>query len=88
MALKNSFATFYGAIYPAVGNVINTAPVYGDAINALQGAKILLVEDNEIIRNQWNRVYWNSDPERDTNAPSRRRMPSKNTGCTQWRPGR
>lgn len=37
MALKNSFATFYGAIYPAVGNVINTAPVYGDAINVLQG---------------------------------------------------
>jgi hypothetical protein len=37
MALQNSFATFYGATYPAVGNVINTAPVYGDAINVLQG---------------------------------------------------
>jgi len=37
MALQNSFATFFGAIYPAEGNVINTAPAYGDAINALQG---------------------------------------------------
>lgn len=37
MALQNSFATFFGAIYPAVGNVINTAPTYGDAVNVLNG---------------------------------------------------
>lgn len=37
MALQNSFATFFGALYPLPGNVINTAPVYGDDINVLQG---------------------------------------------------
>ena len=37
MSLQNSFATFFGAAYPLTGNVINTAPVYGDAINVLQG---------------------------------------------------
>lgn len=37
MAVKNSFATFFNAEYPAIGNVINTAPTYGDAINVLNG---------------------------------------------------
>lgn len=37
MALQNSFATFYGANYPSVSDVLNTSPVYGDAINILQG---------------------------------------------------
>ncbi|MFZ9077524.1 MAG: hypothetical protein ACO23H_03250 [Alphaproteobacteria bacterium] len=37
MALQNSFATFFGALYPQTGNVINTAPTYGDAINVLNG---------------------------------------------------
>jgi hypothetical protein len=37
MALQNSFATFFGADYPATGNVINTAPTYGDAVNVLNG---------------------------------------------------
>lgn len=37
MALQNSFATFFGADYPATGNVVNTAPAYGDAINVLVG---------------------------------------------------
>lgn len=37
MALQNSFATFFGADYPATGNVINTAPTYGDAVNVLTG---------------------------------------------------
>lgn len=37
MALKNSFATFFGAIYPDTADVIDTAPTYGDAINTLGG---------------------------------------------------
>ncbi len=37
MAVVNSFAKFYGATYPAEADVIATAPVYGDAINVLQG---------------------------------------------------
>jgi len=35
MALQNSFAKFFGANYPLEGAVVNTAPVYGDAINVL-----------------------------------------------------
>ncbi len=38
MALQNSFASFFGAVYPAESNVLITAPVYGDAINVLNGA--------------------------------------------------
>jgi hypothetical protein len=37
MAVVNSFAKFYGASYPSEPNVLSTAPVYGDAINVLQG---------------------------------------------------
>lgn len=37
MAQQNSFATFFGAIYPAESDVVNTAPQYGDAINTLAG---------------------------------------------------
>lgn len=37
MALQNSFATFFGAVYPAENTVLSTAPVYGDAINVLNG---------------------------------------------------
>jgi hypothetical protein len=37
MALQNSFALFFGADYPATGNVINTAPTYGDSQNVLNG---------------------------------------------------
>lgn len=37
MAVVNSFAKFYGANYPAESDVVSTAPVYGDAINVLQG---------------------------------------------------
>jgi hypothetical protein len=38
MALQNSFASFFGAVYPAESNVLITAPVYGDSINVLNGA--------------------------------------------------
>lgn len=37
MAVVNSFAKFYSANYPAESDVLATAPVYGDAINVLQG---------------------------------------------------
>lgn len=37
MAVVNSFAKFYGASYPSEADVLATAPVYGDAINVLQG---------------------------------------------------
>lgn len=37
MALVNSFAKFYSAVYPAEENVLATAPAYGDAVNVLQG---------------------------------------------------
>lgn len=37
MAVVNSFAKFWGANYPAESDVVITAPVYGDAINVLQG---------------------------------------------------
>ena len=37
MALRNSFATFFGALYPSESDVLNTAPQYGDAINLLAG---------------------------------------------------
>lgn len=37
MAEQNSFAKFFGAIYPSEATVINSAPTYGDAINVLQG---------------------------------------------------
>ena len=37
MAVVNSFAKFYSASYPSESNVLATAPVYGDAINVLQG---------------------------------------------------
>jgi hypothetical protein len=37
MAVVNSFAKFYSASYPATSDVLATAPVYGDAINVLQG---------------------------------------------------
>ena len=37
MALVNSFAKFYSAVYPATSNVLAAAPVYGDAANVLQG---------------------------------------------------
>ena len=40
MAVVNSFAKFYGANYPAEADVLSTAPVYGDAINVLQGTAI------------------------------------------------
>ena len=37
MAVVNSFAKFWGADYPVESDVLATAPVYGDAINVLQG---------------------------------------------------
>jgi len=37
MAVVNSFALFASATYPAVSDVLATAPVYGDAQNVLQG---------------------------------------------------
>lgn len=37
MALVNSFAKFYSAVYPAEADVLATAPAYGDAANVLQG---------------------------------------------------
>ena len=37
MAVVNSFAKFYSASYPSESDVLATAPVYGDAINVLQG---------------------------------------------------
>ena len=40
MAVVNSFALFAGATYPAEGNVLITAPVYGDAINVLNGSYV------------------------------------------------
>lgn len=40
MALQNSFATFFGAVYPSVSDVRSTAPVYGDPINVFTGLYI------------------------------------------------
>ncbi len=37
MAQLNSFALFFGAVYPTESVVRNTAPTYGDPINVLNG---------------------------------------------------
>ena len=35
---NNSFATFFGAVYPAESDVLDTAPQYGDSENVLNGS--------------------------------------------------
>lgn len=40
MALQNSFAKFFGAIYPSEPSVFSSAGTYGDSINQLNGTAV------------------------------------------------